>query len=203
MIHPRLRAGLRQNTVKEMNREYLWDKTGEDPDIESLENALAAFRYQESEPPSLPFVAIVPVVEKAPRWNFSFAFAFAAAAVVVVAVGVWFQFSTRNAENAGESAVKLVPQVSIEKPGHDAYDTTVGNKVDTIEKTEVTAAPAAASKRHRTRRVNRTYVAVRREKRPAVLTKEEKYAYGQLMLALSITGTKLRTVTNTINGTEE
>ena len=38
--------------------------------------------------------------------------------------------------------------------------------------------------------------------RPA-LTEEEKYAYGQLMLALSITGSKLKIVKDTINGVEE
>ena len=37
-----------------MKEDYLWDKTGSDPEIEKLENALKAFRYQETAPPELP-----------------------------------------------------------------------------------------------------------------------------------------------------
>ena len=41
-------------------------------------------------------------------------------------------------------------------------------------------------------------------KKPTVkLTKEEKYAYDQLMLALSVTSSKLKLVTDKIDGIEE
>ena len=41
-----------------MNEDYLWDKTGEDPEIEKLENALQVFRYKETAPPALPAKAL-------------------------------------------------------------------------------------------------------------------------------------------------
>ncbi len=36
-----------------MKEDYLWDKTGENHEIERLENALKMFRYKETAPPSL------------------------------------------------------------------------------------------------------------------------------------------------------
>jgi hypothetical protein len=40
-------------------------------------------------------------------------------------------------------------------------------------------------------------------KKPEALTKEEKYAYDQLMLALSITSSKLKMVKDKVAGVEE
>ena len=42
-----------------MNNDYLWDKTGEDAEIESLENLLGGLRFQPTAPPALP-AAVAP-----------------------------------------------------------------------------------------------------------------------------------------------
>ena len=84
-----------------MKDDYLWDKTGEDAEIQGLENALKAFRYQESEPPALPQKVFT--VEKANgRRFFQFRFALAAfAAVVAVLSLVWFKFADNKMPPAG------------------------------------------------------------------------------------------------------
>ena len=73
-----------------MNEEYLWDKTGEDAEIQQLENALAAFRYQETAPPALPSKILTfqpkivekTVAEKPPR-RFSYALATCTATILI------------------------------------------------------------------------------------------------------------------------
>ncbi len=66
-----------------MKEDYLWNKTGNDPEIEKLENALKAFRYQETAPPALP-AKIIPFETKTSRGFFRLAFAFTAFATVLV-----------------------------------------------------------------------------------------------------------------------
>jgi len=96
-----------------MKQDYLWDKTGEDSEIEELENALAAFRYQEIAPPTLP-AKFPPFAEKAGAKirsrKFSFTFAFAAcAAIVLILFGDWFQISNDKTAVLGDSAKTIVP----------------------------------------------------------------------------------------------
>jgi hypothetical protein len=62
---------------------------------------------------------------------------------------------------------------------------------------------------NRRRNITRTTAAINRRPKtkdtapPAELTAEEQFAYRQLMLALSITGSKLKIVQDTIDGTED
>src|SRR5687767_9954902 len=85
-----------------MNKDYLWDKTGRDPEIEKLENALQVFRYQETAPPELP-VRVIPWQANRPRRKFSLVFAFAACTVFsMMMTSAWLQISSNKAglENA-------------------------------------------------------------------------------------------------------
>ena len=50
-----------------MNEKYLWDKTGEDFEIEKLENALKSLSYRETAAPRIP-------VKTAPEKKSSFSF---------------------------------------------------------------------------------------------------------------------------------
>ena len=199
-----------------MKEDYLWDKTGEDEGIAQLENALAAFRYQETAPPELPQKVFT--LEKSPRKSFfRFVFpAFAAFASVLVILSVaWFQLSSdktplveivgktdvvnRAQKTAGDSFIAprepvapVAPVIAINPP-EDRKSFTVPK----IFKARQLNAPAAR------RREN---VAARSKKfvePEEPLTKEEQYAYDQLMLALTITGSKLKIVQDTINGIEE
>jgi hypothetical protein len=78
-----------------MNDEYLWQKTGTDPEIEKLEKKLDVFRYRET-PLNIPVVENVVETARVPRWRISLAFAFAASAMAgVLAAVVLFNFQTR------------------------------------------------------------------------------------------------------------
>ena len=69
-----------------MKEDYLWDKTGTDPAIEKLENALSAFRFDESSL-QIPVIAHAPVEGR--RYFKFLSFGFAAAACACVAVISW------------------------------------------------------------------------------------------------------------------
>lgn len=173
-----------------MKDEYLWQKTGEDPEIARLEKALAVFRYREDAPPAL----TVEEELRPRRWRFAFAIAsFAAIAIVVI---VSMQMS-RTAEDdivfVNESTVATPPPVQ--------------SPVTPIRNTGDTAAPKRQSRRD----ILPTTAALTRRPKPktprpearlAALTEEERYAYGQLMLALSISSEKLKVVQDAINGAE-
>ncbi len=190
-----------------MKEDYLWNKTGADPEIERLEKALLMFRYQETEPPALP-AKIIPFERKTPRSFFRLAFAFAAcAAFVIVSLGVWFQFSSRKIEVTKDLLQTIAPPI-VEK----VFDGTPVEKLDDlivkkIENSKQSARPKIIKARKIISpivRQNRTIVRNVEAKKPTVtLTKDEKYAYSQLMLALSITSSKLKLVTDKIERVEE
>ena len=190
-----------------MKEDYLWDKTGEDPEIQRLENALQVFRYKETAPPTLP-AKIIPFERKTPRKFFRLAFAFAAcAAFVIVSLGVWLQISSEKIEIAKDSTETTAPQVS-----EKVSDEIPAKKPDDliVEKVE---APKQSVERN-VMKVKKPVPAIARQnnliaqkvevKKPTVkLTKEEKFAYSQLMLALSITSSKFKLVKDKVEGVEE
>ncbi|HUR98006.1 MAG TPA: hypothetical protein VMZ26_08090 [Pyrinomonadaceae bacterium] len=185
-----------------MNEEYLWNKTGEDPEIEKMEKALAVFRYREATP-----AAVVPRYEASPHrpggFRISFAFAFACLAVVMVFAVLWLRISNDNTgfEDAGEI---VFVQQEAEIP---SADPSVEPRLQPIRTPDSNDRPAGG----RRRTVTRTSAAVRHRPRLkdvvpkdtiATLTEEERFAYRQLMLALSITGSKLKIVQDAIDGKE-
>jgi hypothetical protein len=183
-----------------MKEDYLWDKTGEDAEIEKLENALKAFRYQETTIPALP-AKVFEIEKEKPRRFFQFGFAFAAfASVVVILFAVWFQVSSSK-----------IPVVEI------VNETKIIDRID-FEETEVLSAKAIQTPKHFSKpniikvrqnvapivRPNKTVLRVKQTNKPTeTLTAEEKYAYDQLMLALSITSSKLKIVNDKVQGIEE
>lgn len=197
-----------------MKEEYLWNKTGTDPEIEKLENALKAFRYQESEPPALP-AKMVPFERKSPLRFFQFVFAFAgSAALVLVSLGVWIQFSVNKIENVDSLAQSIVPQINVEIP-EEISDEKLQNadfvKPADMPFTKINISKPAKRKIVKASRLvpvntaqNQTIARKTKIKKPSDdLTEEEKYAYNQLMLALSITGSKLKIVRDKANSIEE
>lgn len=183
-----------------MNEEYLWNKTGGDAEIEGLENALKVFSYKQNATPELPAKTFV-ITEKPGRrvFRLGFALAFAAAFVVVVSVA-WFMVPNRKAGVVRDSAKVIAPQPAVipavDAPPAPNAELSMQNNIPTIVKARHLARPTAK---------RTTTVAIQKKDiNPAInLTAEEKYAYGQLMLALSITESKLRIVKDTITGNEE
>ncbi len=205
-----------------MKEDYLWDKIGNDAEIERLENALKSFRYQEIAPPALPS-KIVPFEKKSPRRFFRLSLAFGAfAALAIVCLVVWLQFSKKNIEVASNSMPIAAP-VTNEIPARQIeFETPKNLTTDKIEKfkspqrvveSQVFKTTFVSSANRRNNSAERKVKVKTREnsidqsliakKTPLKLTKEETYAYNQLMLALSITGSKLRLVKDKIDGIEE
>jgi hypothetical protein len=216
-----------------MKQDYLWDKSGEDAEIAELENALAAFRYQETAPPALPskILSFQPktvekiVIEK-PRRRFSYAFA-ACAAAILITFGMMFQFS--NGETAIENDLTQTfstnEETNEEINEEDQNDLTAETETLTIENVETSpqievskqiikqfektwtsnrTKPSAVKIRQPVSSQNKTIVQKpETENLTAALTDEEKHAYDQLMLALSITSSKLKIVKDKIDGVEE
>lgn len=190
-----------------MKEDYLWDKTGEDPEIERLENALQAFRYTESAPPALP-AKIIPF-EKTPRKFFRLAFAFAAcAAFVIVSLGVWLRVSSNKIQIAKNPAETTAPQNE-----KKISDNNSVKKQDNLI-TEIVEIPKQSAEQRKIVKTRKVIPAIHRQnnltaqnvpiKKPVIkLTKEENYAYSQLMLALSITSSKLNLVKDKVNGVEK
>ena len=171
-----------------MKEDYLWDKTGRDPEIEELENALAVFRYKETAPPELPAKVLPFVKKETPRSFMRYAFAVAACvAIVAISLGVWLQVS----ENTSD--IKFVEAIATEETpesSDEPSDKKPGEKIVKVTKT----APVVKHK---------TLARKPKNHKAPKLTKEEKYAYDQLMLALSITSSKLKIVKDKIENSDD
>lgn len=193
-----------------MKEDYLWDKTGKDPDIEKLENALAVFRYKETAPPELP-AKVLPFRKKEPqpqRKIFSFAFAAAAGLLFgIIALGVWIQVLKNNAEIPADLAKAAKTEIVLPTPEPPIVD---GIEVLPFDKAEnpkqFAARKIVATRRNVPVKISRKEMKARNTKatKPSEkLTKEEQYAYDQLMLALSITSSKFKIVKDKVEGIEE
>lgn len=179
-----------------MNDEYLWNKTGSDAEVEGLENALKAFRYREND-------ALRVLVQPSPSpdrkshriWRLGFAFAFAAAVVVVLSGAL---FMWRDNSSATYNALSSVPIQDLPLADIPVIETTAAIK---------NPQPKKDKEFVKIRRTGRSAIQPVRpvakrspNEHPQVqLTAEEKYAYDQLILALSITSSKLKIVKDTVS----
>ena len=182
-----------------MNDEYLWNKAGSDAEIEGLENALKAFSYTPTAPPEFRAKTLMPETE--PRGNhfrFGFALAFASLAAVIV-LGAWFLIPNTNIPVTHDSAKAVEPQPAAALRADALPAATIG--LPTQEYTP-TIVKAHETYRRVAKPITPVAVKARAIVPPVKLTDEEKYAYGQLMLALSITESKLKIVKDAIAGNE-
>jgi hypothetical protein len=190
-----------------MNENYLWDKTGADAEIEDLENALQAFRYQETAAPRLP-IKVVPLRRETNRRHLRLAFAVAACLTfAVIFTGVLFQILNNKTATEIHSAQINTPEV---KASSNNNLTAKEQRNPVVEKIE---EPKQSPKRMAIKISQTVPLVARHNKKPAravkpkiekavKLTEEEKYAYNQLMLALSITSSKLKIVKDKVEGSE-
>jgi len=176
-----------------MNNEYLWEKTGEDPEIAKLENALAAFRYREDAPPAR---AVAVVERNSFRSRLAIAFAAPAFAAVAIAAGLWLSYDD-------ETEIIFIHQ----PPAQETFEKPSEIRTPVVQ--PVTQPKQPINRRSHgaqfasTRTPQRSQEKVHSRKPATVaLTQEERYAYHQLMLALSISSSKLKVVQDAINGVE-
>ena len=197
-----------------MKEDYLWDKTGSDAEIEKLENALMIFRYEESAPPIIP-AKVLPFKKESPRRTFPLLRAIAAClAFASISLGVWTLISNTKNEIAGdisqesviktESANPAAPVSENELPAEPEVDEKpVFNKTLYIEpKSKTKSLQVSKSGSKNAARNKITDRKIKNSEKTVRLTEEEKYAYDQLMLALSITSSKLSLVKQTVEGAE-
>lgn len=173
-----------------MKEDYLWDKTGKDPEIERLENALEVFRYKETKPPALP-ENVLPFRREDKnvfsRKVFSIPMTIAASvAFLAVIAGLWL-FASNRQEQIGNG----VAQNNFQYGEELTWD--IQQPPATTKSTTVTVAP---------NKVRRFSPKPKREEE-IILTDEERYAYEQLMKALKITSEKLNYVKQKTQGEEE
>lgn len=182
-----------------MKEDYLWNKTGDDPEIAGLEEALAVFRYEPGPAPALSRATPDAASPGPAPWAGWFRFAFAASAASVIAASVWLwaaqerEVLTAKNEPAPEvEELEKIPDTAVNAPG-----TAEPGTADPVPEISAKPRPERIVARRRAPAGNSRNAA-----RPAsaALTKEEKYAYDRLMLALSITGSKLKIVRDTIDG---
>ena len=180
-----------------MKHDYLFDKTGEpDADIERLETILAEFRGRVDNAPELP-VKLAPFVVAAPRRRRTKFAAVAAVFAVTLFLTAFVLLSAR--QNQSRSTVETVapqipkpliinqtPQVANEIPPRE----TPRKFANPIQTQRISVAPKNVIAANPT--IKKTVVKNRTS--PIKLTKQETYAYDQLMLALSVTSSKLKIV---------
>ena len=185
-----------------MSEEYLWDKTGSDPEIERLETVLRNLSYKENDPPPLP-AKVFTLPETRPSWFAGLRMAFATAFVAVLCLGLGALVFVQKRTAPDKILTVAQPQ--------DSESTPVAIR-DSEPKPEpvVTVPPVSRKdlvpvrqnvvppKRVAVKTVHKTV----RKEAEVKFTNEELYAYNQLMLALSITSSKLKIVNDKVNGSD-
>jgi hypothetical protein len=185
-----------------MNNDYLWDKTGSDAEIEKFEASLQGLGYQEDAAPSLPGKVVHFTAKPSSKL---FRYAMAAAACLMFAVfslGIWMQISTRD----GEDEISLADS----RPSDNAPDMTAKNinspDVDFVANTKPASKVGSENRKYvspvaykSTAKTKNTGITKPAKK----LTKEEEYAYGQLKLALAITGSNLKLIRDKVERIED
>ena len=185
-----------------MNDNYLWNKIGEDREIEKLENTLKSLRYRDNVAPLIP---VKTAIEKKSSFKF-FPFLISAFACFVIALftlSFWVEDSVNSPDEVAKNEVQIVQKN--DKSENVAPISDIKQTVKYEEKSGARrrlnrlpkARPAyvrvnSATARENTKKTNST----------DVLTKEEKYAYDQLMTALAITNSQFRLVREKIKGIE-
>jgi hypothetical protein len=208
-----------------MKVDYLWNKTGSDPEIEKLEIALQAFRLRDETPPAIKLAEIyTPERNPSPpghrRRSFQFAVAgFACLGLLILSAAVLqvLRIDDRQAaisdfEQGTDEVTReqtISPSAEV-KPEKGTKETDRPIIVETDGRPQrADGRPAAETKKRTVDRsiYRRTPAAKTGRKRPAHkpkttvrLTREEKEAYEQLMKALAITGSQMRIVREKIRG---
>jgi hypothetical protein len=190
--------------------QYLWDKTGSDPEIEALESTLASFRPSVSAPPRIAGEEqIAEPVRGFFRIPFAIKFAMAGAAALLILLGVAGAFrlafidgSKASIDFSGPAKVKAVEIPDLPSSDGQKYGPAVARSVASSPKHE-----NRKPRRIRVSTASRNSVAKTASSDPpadqlASLTAEERHAYDQLMLALSITSSRLRMVQDIADGNE-
>lgn len=186
-----------------MSNEYLYDKKGNDQAISHLEALLAVYRI-EPIAPKMSRATIGYASVRETGWTaFRYRMGFATTAIALAGSIFAFVYIGSSRIEYVANSPKEVPAIDL--PVNNVTPFVAGiDPQSTAERQQPVATAAdrkAASitRRSALRSVGEK-VAVAQSPR---LTKQEKYAYDQLMVALWITGSKLKVVQDTINRVDD
>jgi len=181
--------------------DYLWDKTGSDPEIEELETQLSMFRTARSEAPS------IAKAEVAKRSSFAFLSLFRLRTAATLAMSLLIVFA---ASEVLLTMRKEIPNVSapLARSGEPAAEIPVPPSTQAFRDTAAELPKRSMrvdSRKPPRARARQTAAAPETVRAPsaaqtASLTAEEREAYDQLMLALSITSSRLKMVQDKADG---
>jgi hypothetical protein len=185
-----------------MSDTYLFEKEGRDPDIERLEGLLSVYRI-EPLPPSLNR-AKREVVKKGSlfRLRFSYALITAALAVVVVSFAILIGFLNQKGRDVG--TLRSFEEMPF-KPDQNISAASIAD-VNELPEPPAEKQRSAAERQPiltKVRSVKFRKQTAKGQFAKVKLTPEEKYAYQQVLVALWITGSKLKVVQDTINGVND
>src|SRR5262245_5435226 len=157
-----------------MNQEYLWSKTGNDPEVEGLEGLLGEFRFDENAEAEIPATNVIPVTGVSKRrWFFGLSFAATAAAALVL-MAVWFTKSPDTPIASDQHDLSSV-QDNVESKNDDTSDFRSDDRANTsVPNTEPLRLAEPVTRQSRARGDRAVHVVKARKKEK--LTKEEKYA---------------------------
>jgi hypothetical protein len=188
-----------------MNENYLWNKSGEDQEIEKLENSLKSLRYRETVAPLIP-VKTAAEEKKSSFRLFPFLVpTFACLAIVLFALSFWVKDSINSSDEFAKNEIET--QITVQKNDGSENISPVSDIKQTVKYEEKSGARRRLNRLPKARpayvRVNSATAQKNAKKNSTdVLTKEEKYAYDQLMTALAITNSQFRLVREKIKGIE-
>jgi hypothetical protein len=197
--------------IKDMGEDYLWDKNGSDAEIEDLERLLSEFRADVSAVPALP-VAAAEAQSAPPAAGWSGVFGWLSAPrlawgavlpLLAMSALIWFQLKPAVQPATADTVTEIVAvrettvtqvenRVETAKPPQGIDGVTV-REVKMLRKSSV-QSPAPVPRRVLPKR------AVPAGTPDEEFSAEERRAYDQLILALSVTGSKLKIVKDAVQG---
>jgi hypothetical protein len=182
-----------------MKQDYLWDRSGSDDEIERLEGLLSVFRHNEAAP-SKSIVIEFPVhgLNGGKKWLFAVA---ASLAIGAFAIGAW-----RVSTDVDDASAIAEATSAVETPSVNSSPAAVVKEVDLSRAAIRAAAYTPRPTKARGTRRRASFAVLGKHPKLAgkpSFTKAEVQAYNQLMLALSITGSKLQIVKDSVNGFDE
>ncbi len=188
-----------------MENDYLWKKTGNDAEIQGLEDLLSEFRFDQKGVNKIPSATLASV-EPTPRRKFVLSFAFAGfASLLILSFGFWVLFSASEQEMVSSVNEPIVAAEPLALP-HSPVEVKTP---EVVENPNVIKVKYKVSRKRIPARLVDFKVKAQRDNlksagpKKIILTDEERLAYNKLMLALSITSAKLNLVRTKVEGIDQ
>lgn len=185
-----------------MNEDYLWGKNGDDAELRDLEVLLRPLRFQDVHTPSFKPTTSSPSFFG--RW--SSYWPVPAFATVLAVLAIMFLYQGRITKHPELASKDMPPQASLSEASLAEVSPTLIGQVSREGEKGITRPRSSFRRNHLN--VDNTNALRSRQRRisgqvrqkPSEFTVEEKFAYSQLLRALSVSSSTFRFVKNKIDG---